>query len=348
MLTNHLSLLSSALCLGSLLYAHGQLTARCGDCWCAPGDGNTCPADETGIDSFDADTYCVLPSFTLTNSPSFLELKSSDGSDCYPFTDSLGSLNNAPQTQLPACVVPSSTATSVCAYKYNPADTTCKGREYEVVTYDSEADAVADGASVTHSGGCGVCSSAQDLYVRIRDYDTLESNSVLCATVYTLSTAADRFDKLVQCYTDMGFTTPCATMWAHLGAANAIQCGSVCLPDSSGVTKLNEDNPPICEFAPCLECSLDFQADFDTIAGRTLYNSGITERIVRPCDVFTRIEHDHCEGTTEIGDDPCIPGGPAATQPPGGSPGTSSGTHPVTTLGLGGLAMLLWNTLMLA
>jgi hypothetical protein len=89
----------------------------------------------------------------LTNSPSFLDLQSADGSDCYPFPDSVGVLNNAPQTELPPCVVPSSSSTSVCGYKYNPTDTACKGREYEVLTYDSEAAAVADGASVTHGSG---------------------------------------------------------------------------------------------------------------------------------------------------------------------------------------------------
>jgi hypothetical protein len=145
------------LALAALPAAHGQLMDRCGDCWCAPGEGGTCPADETGIvDDFDNDLVCVLSTFVMTNSPDFLELQSASGEDCYPFTESTGVLNNAPQTQLPPCVVPSgssATATSACAYRYNPADTTCKGREYEVMTYDSEAAAVTDGATVTHSGG---------------------------------------------------------------------------------------------------------------------------------------------------------------------------------------------------
>lgn len=171
----------------------------------------------------------------------------------------------------------------------------------------------------------------------------------MCATVYTLSTGANRFDELIQCYTDMGFTEPCATMWAHLGAANTIECGAVCLPDSTGVTKLNED-PPTCEFAPCLQCSEAFQADFDTLAGRTLYNSGITERIVRTCDSFSRIEHEHCVGTTEIGDSPCA-NGPSPTPAPNGGGGGGGGSGAATTaqyhstmallVGLGGLAMLM-------
>lgn len=181
-----------------------------------------------------------------------------------------------------------------------------------------------------------MCSSAQDWWVRIRDLDTLESNSIVCATSYTLSSAPNRFETLVQCYEDMDFSTPCATLWAHLGAANTIECGSVCLPDASGVTKLNE-GPPTCEYAGCLECSLDFQLDFDRIAGRTLYNSGVTQRIVRQCGAFSRVEHDHCAGTSDdgdIGDSPASP-----TPAPAG--GTSSAAPPRSmVIGFGSLAML--------
>lgn len=137
-----------------VLTAQAALKARCGDCWCAPGTGGTCPTDETGIvDGFDLTVESVLSTFVLTNSPSFLELQAADGSPCYPFINSVGPLDNIPQTQLPACEAPTSTDTSVCAFKYNPDDTTCANREYEVLTYDSEDAAVADGAAVTHTGG---------------------------------------------------------------------------------------------------------------------------------------------------------------------------------------------------
>ena len=135
------------------LAVQGALKARCGNCWCAPGNG-TCPTNETGIvDSFDTATFSVLSTFVLTNDPSFLKLQASDGSACYPFTDTVGVVSNMPQTQLPPCVVPNSSATSVCAYKYNPANTTCADRQYEVMTYDSAAKAAADGAVVTHTSG---------------------------------------------------------------------------------------------------------------------------------------------------------------------------------------------------
>lgn len=309
--------------------------ARCGDCWCAPVDGGSCPTDESGIvDSFDTSTQCVLSTFELTNSPSFLELQSSDGQACYPFTETLGVVDNSPQTELPACVVPTATNSSVCAFKYNPDETTCASRQYEVLTYDSEEEAVADSAVVTHTGACGVCSSAQDLWIRIRDLGDLQSNSVVCATTYTLSSASDRFDTLVQCFANMGFTTPCATLWAHLSAVTTAQCATLCIPDGNGYTKLNED-PPTCELAPCLDCSKEFQADFDAIAGRTLYNSGITERIVRPCDVFSRIEHDPCVGTTEVGDLPCAGETTApAPSPTGSSTGSGASSRFSVMVGL--------------
>jgi hypothetical protein len=145
-----------------------------------------------------------------------------------------------------------------------------------------------------------VCSSAHDLWVRIREFTELESNSVFCATSYTLSVGDDRFEKMIQCYEEMGFTSPCATLWAHFGAVNAISCATFCFPNSQGVTTLNLD-PPTCEFAPCLACSQTPQAEFDVLSGRTLQNSGITERIIRPCSAFSRVEHDYCVGTTQVG-----------------------------------------------
>ena len=106
---------------------------------------------------------------------------------------------------------------------------------------------------------------------------------------------------MIQCYLDVGLTVPCATLWAHFGAVNVLSCSDVCIPDANGKTTLNED-PPTCEYAPCLQCSSVPQADFDALAGRTWQNSGVTERIIRPCSSFARIDHhDPCVGTTEAG-----------------------------------------------
>lgn len=328
------SLRSAFLILLASSPALAALKDRCGDCWCVPVDEGSCPTDESGIvDSFDTSSQCVLSTFELTDRPSFLELQSSDGQACYPYTESLGVLPNSPQTELPPCVVPVSTNSSVCAYKYNPSNTTCAGRQYQVLTYDSEEEATADSAVVTHTGACGVCSSAHDFWVRIRDLDALEPNSIVCATSYTLSGKSDRFETLIQCFEEMGFSTPCATLWAHHSAASTVQCGTVCLPDGTGFTKLNED-PPTCEFAPCLACTQTFQGDFDAIAGRTLYNSGITERIIRPCDVFSRVDHDPCVGTKEVGEFSCDGSTTAPAPSPTGTSTDGSGANAPCSLSL--------------
>jgi hypothetical protein len=148
---------------------------------------------------------------------------------------------------------------------------------------------------------CGVCSSTQDFWARIKTLDTLETDSVICATSFTLSRAADRFETLIGCYTELGFTDSCATLWAHLSAAISIQCSAFCIPDGTTGLVLVNGPSPTCELAACLTCTEAFQADFYAIAGRILYNSGITERIARPCDVFHSVEHDPCVGTTENG-----------------------------------------------
>ena len=167
---------------------------------------------------------------------------------------------------------------------------------------------------------CGVCSSAQDFWVRIREGGDFESNSVFCAASYVLSSSTDRFDKMIQCYLDVGLTEPCATLWAHFGAVNVLSCSDVCIPDENGITTLNED-PPSCEFGPCLQCSSVPQIEFDLLSGRTWQNSGVTERIVRPCSAFSRIDHhDHCVGTTEFGT--C--GNSAPTAAPQGTNGSAA------------------------
>jgi hypothetical protein len=98
----------------------------------------------------------------LHNDEEFLKLQSEDGSaQCYPFAASMGVMERAYQTEWPACLIPDApaSAAAVCAYKYESSDTetdsdsTCVGRKYQVLNYDSAEEATADGAFVTHTGG---------------------------------------------------------------------------------------------------------------------------------------------------------------------------------------------------
>lgn len=127
------------------------LVDRCGDCWC--GTDGTCPTDESGIyDEFDTATLDLMETFVMTNSPDFLLLQSADGGDCYPFADTLGAQSYSESTT-PQCTFTEELDTSVCALKYEMNITECSGRSYEIMTYDTEELATADGAVVTHTGG---------------------------------------------------------------------------------------------------------------------------------------------------------------------------------------------------
>jgi hypothetical protein len=128
---------------------------------------------------------------------------------------------------------------------------------------------------------------------------TLESDSVVCATSYVFGPVSTRFDTLIKCYTAMGFSDDCATLWAHYAATNSVQCADFCLPQPSTGLSLLHGDPPQCEAQSCLTCTRVFQDDFDDIVGRTTYRSGITERIVQNCEDIYRVDHgDPCVGTT--------------------------------------------------
>jgi hypothetical protein len=136
----------------------------------------------------------------------------------------------------------------------------------------------------------------------MKTYDTLESDSIACSTSYTLTSNVDaRFGTLEKCYMDMGYTDACATLWAHSAATSASECINFCFPDPTlGYTILNGP-PPTCESEACLTCTSVFTSVFDVISGRTLQNSGVSERIARACSVFYPVEHDPCVGSSERG-----------------------------------------------
>ena len=97
----------------------------------------------------------TFASFMLVSDP--ILLAAEDGSDCYPFADSVGPLENYPESNNAQCVRPETNSTdSVCAIQYttaaNSADS-CLGRRYALATYPSQEEAESTGAVVTHGGG---------------------------------------------------------------------------------------------------------------------------------------------------------------------------------------------------
>lgn len=129
------------------------LKPRCGDCWCIPyGEFNECP-NSTGISDTFPESFSVYDTFELVNAnASYLQLRTPEGNECYPFADTLGELNGYPKSSLPQCAIPEQTFDTVCAYKFENG-VECSGRKYEILTYDSAQAAQEDGAVVTHTGG---------------------------------------------------------------------------------------------------------------------------------------------------------------------------------------------------
>lgn len=273
--------------------AEFQNIPRCGDCWCITdaSDGNTCPTDTTGISDTFSQTDEMYSTFEITNDPVFLKLQSASGGACYPFAETMGSIDDYPESNAEQCVFPEEEDEMVCAYVYDPS-ATCEGRKYKIQNFPSTNDAMMSNAAPLHQGACGVCSTAQDFGARIKNIGTIEIESVKCGTSYTFSRD---FNALVSCYQSLGFTDNCSTLWAHFVATNSRNCAFQCLPGASGVTELNGP-APACEASACLSCQKDFRADFDKIAGLEFSKAGITERIAHRCNDFSRFIHDPCLG----------------------------------------------------
>jgi hypothetical protein len=174
---------------------------------------------------------------------------------------------------------------------------------------------------------CGVCSTAQDFGARIRSYDTLDDETADAAIEYLV---ARNWLFLVTRFEILGFTTQCATLWAHFAATSAFNCDQECSSVDVAATgglgsasasangqqeqKLNGPAPQ-CLPNQCLTCIQKFKFLFDALAGLgDLAKAGITERIARPCDDFFReTTHDPCKGVQlPIPAPPTIP---ALTQP---------------------------------
>jgi len=133
--------------------AADALKNRCGDCWCIyHGEYNECP-NSTGISDTFPNSFSIYDTFHLMNpNAPYLSLRTPGGEPCSPFANTLGRLNGYPQSTFPQCDISEQTNQTVCAYKYKNG-TQCRGRDYEILTYDNARAAQEDGAIVTHQGG---------------------------------------------------------------------------------------------------------------------------------------------------------------------------------------------------
>jgi len=236
--------------------------------------------------------------------------------ECYPYPH-LGVLPILPQSsQLPACQVgPSSPGdgdddNAVCAFKFASTITNsrdCCGRDYELKTYyyannsgvgddgdslmlDEDEDDDSAEIMVTHRGPCGVCSNARDFAVIASNPD-LDKIGTKCGSAYYVAVSISRkdpseaFESLVDCYKEeAGYTEQCARLWAYDTAAVSTMCLATC--QGSSQQSYNGD-PPLCELSDCLQCKEDLtKVEFTKLAGRTHLNSGLTQKMARPCSDF--------------------------------------------------------------
>mmetsp|Transcript_21609 Transcript_21609/g.31756 ORF Transcript_21609/g.31756 Transcript_21609/m.31756 type:complete len:331 (+) Transcript_21609:31-1023(+) len=262
----------------------------CGECWCIPDEGDSCPAFGNGItNKLDQGVVEILNSFALKNE---FELKSADGGPCNPVP--------ANGIVLPECVgpdIPSGPYVS-CAMKFTGEG--CCGREYELVNYVSDDPDISqvnnESFVITHREACGVCSSAQDLAILgtgiAKSGLTVDAQAIACGFSFF---ANKDFDKLVQCFAvDMGYTSSCALLWSHATGATAANCASQCLSQGD-----NNGPAPECKVNACINCTETVLGEgYDMILGRAGTASGLTNSIARDCSAFSPINHDYCNGTT--------------------------------------------------
>jgi hypothetical protein len=153
-------------------------------------------------------------------------------------------------------------------------------RPYALVTYPSEDAARAAGASVTHFGHCGVCSTLPNLAVYIREND-------LTAPVRSCGVSGGGHDANVACLEKLGFDRPCAQIWAYNTAHTRDACLAICIANIKTPYNLEDGG-----INPCLQCDEDMSgAVFKSVAGRTRRNSGLPNAICRPCSEVRPLVH---------------------------------------------------------
>jgi hypothetical protein len=161
-------------------------------------------------------------------------------------------------------------------------DASQKPRPYTLVTYPSADAARAAGASVTHFGHCGVCSTLANLAVYMREND-LTAPVRECG----LQPAIDGGNADVQCLEQLGFDLPCAEAWAYDTNHTRDVCIAICIS-----TLRDPYNEPDGALNPCIQCDEDMSGPvFKAVAGRTRRNSGLPNAICRPCNEVQPLVH---------------------------------------------------------
>ena len=188
---------------------------------------------------------------------------------------------------------------AVCGLIYDvPSDnmvsgSSCSLTNYTIQSFQSAEEAASVNAVVTHLGHCGVCSTTQDLAAYMSHPDMVAEGRK-CTNRALLSANWGR-----QCYAALGFTTPCATIWAQNSINTATVCRATCVRHLFTPANLPE---PSCKLNDCLHCDeIKSGPNFQLLAGRTRRNSGLRTPIMRQCAGFAFLEHEACPMNVVLG-----------------------------------------------
>ncbi len=153
---------------------------------------------------------------------------------------------------------------------------------YSLQQFSDAAAAEEAGAILTHHDACGLCSTLSDFATYAEDRD-IGAAVRACA----LANLATPFDSLVSCIASLGFTLPCAQIWAYNTLNTRNHCFEVCITS-------NEYHNPDGTLSECLQCDEDISGPiFKAFAGRTRRNTGLASSICRFCDEVQAVEHDY-------------------------------------------------------
>jgi hypothetical protein len=157
-------------------------------------------------------------------------------------------------------------------------------RTYRVTTFASQQTALDAGAIVTHLGGCGLCSSLEDLAVYAEQLD-------LTAPVRQCGISAlGDLDAKPRVPGRPRLLEPLAPRSGRTTRPTPALTASPCAASCSTRPTMSPDGA----LNACLQCDEEQSGPvFKAVAGRTRRNTGIASALCRPCDEVARLDHDY-------------------------------------------------------
>lgn len=155
-------------------------------------------------------------------------------------------------------------------------------KRYRVETFADVAAVDAAGATLTHHEPCGRCSTLADFVVYARDRD-VGAPVKKCG----FDNFGAPIEKLTSCLEGLGFTKPCAQIWAWNVRHTQGKCLGPCLTIGDGAYHQADGS-----LNACLACDEKESGPvFKAVAGRTRRNTGLASSICRPCSEAKPVAH---------------------------------------------------------